>query len=108
VTASTSPATSSETSVALRPAHTDRVPLPGQEFLTTPQAAVFLGISLRTLRTWIERGRCPAFYRFGRRRLMWRRADLLAHVEGMRVVPTLRPRREATSSRASTESAARS
>lgn len=53
-------------------------------YLGKAEAAFYLGISARTLDSARSRGVLP-FYRFGRRRVLFKRDDLDAWLAGMRV-----------------------
>jgi excisionase family DNA binding protein len=53
------------------------VPCP---YLTTPQAAAYLGISPRTLEDWRLTGFGPSFMKLGRR-VLYRMQDLLDFIE---------------------------
>jgi hypothetical protein len=61
------------------------------DLLTPDEAARELnrsgGLSARTLERWRARGDGPPFVRLGRRRVFYRRADLVAWVEQSRQQP---------------------
>ena len=57
--------------------------------LDARQAAVFLGVSLRTLYALRAAGKLPMPVLLGERTVRYRRADLIAYVEGLQASATL-------------------
>lgn len=53
---------------------------PAQQFLTTPQAAEYIGLHKSTLDTWRCRGEGPRFVKLGRA-VRYRIKDLDAYIE---------------------------
>jgi len=55
-----------------------------EELLTPPQAAKYLGVSLRTLQSWHERGIAPPSIKYPSGARRYRRSDLDAYIEAHR------------------------
>lgn len=55
--------------------------LQADQLLTTAEAAEFLRVPVATLRWWRHKRYGPKAFQLGRRKIMYRRADLLAWVQ---------------------------
>jgi hypothetical protein len=57
------------------------------EYITTPRAAVLLGLAAGTMENWRVQGRGPAYRSLGRR-IVYRRDELIAWAEAQRRTST--------------------
>lgn len=61
---------------------------PGKQYLTTDEAAAFVGCHTRTLMRWRLDGTGPAYRRAGKKRVLYSFADLQAWLDRNRFVST--------------------
>jgi predicted DNA-binding transcriptional regulator AlpA len=64
------------------------------EILNLKCAAKYLGISARTLEGWRLRHKGPAYIRIGGRSVKYLKSDLLEYIKSVRVVPSIKKRKQ--------------